>query len=339
LYGCVYASGSLSAGAIYYQGSIYQVDAQTIAGTPTTLFFVVDETYGAFNPVTYADSTLRNVHTERKLRLQAGSGLFSLASVVNVTNLVKERLDLTGLLSGYATQAWVTALFSTLRNGFSPTFRINPANSHLEWAYRLEMPFQPNAPGSALNPWLDLGLVIGIIGPGTLGVFEANITTNKMLPVGYYGAYGTTLVRDILQYDVETDPNNAFFLLREYVAQTDGTYVFRHELGELEVVSTTVPFPLVVGGETVKLNIAMQFTTYTLPGVSVDLSANPAAVTIGDTISLPTIEGTFTMLAGDTVRTLIWFEGASTTVYADQNKYAANARAMWRLTNLNWYLV
>jgi hypothetical protein len=340
VFGCNYAAGTLSSGVIFYDGKLFEVDSQFIAGTPSTLFFVIDETFGPYNPLTYADSTLKNVHTQRKLKLQAGSGLFSLASLPILRNLMQTNLAISDYLAGYATEAWVLALFSTLRNGYDPTFRRNPANSHLEWAYT--SPSHPDAEGTAGNPWRDLGIVVGLIGPGTLGVFEANITTNKVLPFGYYGAYGTTLVRDILQYDTETDPNNAFFLLREYVAQVDGNYTFRHESAQLTAVSTLAPHT-VPAGSAVTLNIAMSFNG-DVPGlvgslITQSIPVHSADVTIGDVISMPSIERVVTMVAGDTMRTLIWFEGASSTFAIDRNAFAANARAMWRLSDLNWFLV
>lgn len=69
------SDASCTAGAIYHDGEVYQVDAHSITGNGTLSWEVV-ETYGPGNPVTFKDGTSNNVHVIRKLRMTYGTGIF-----------------------------------------------------------------------------------------------------------------------------------------------------------------------------------------------------------------------------------------------------------------------
>ncbi len=85
LWGCVVdvTSGSipgtgtatLTAGAVYYNGEIYAVDANAALETtnPQTLIWEVATTYASGDPVVWSDATSRNLHQIDKLQLVAGT--------------------------------------------------------------------------------------------------------------------------------------------------------------------------------------------------------------------------------------------------------------------------
>jgi hypothetical protein len=105
LYGCdvTVTSGSipgtgtatLSAGAIYYNDEIYQVDANAGLSTtnPQTLIWSIDTSYRAGDPVEWSDGPTRDMHQIDKFLLSAGTagtGLanYDAATVKRFTSLV-----------------------------------------------------------------------------------------------------------------------------------------------------------------------------------------------------------------------------------------------------------
>lgn len=85
LYGCVNSgstgSMNVSAGAIYYNGEVFLVDAFTLLVSVGVAVASISETfYGTdADPVTFTDGVARNVHSIRKLVFKdaaSGSGLF-----------------------------------------------------------------------------------------------------------------------------------------------------------------------------------------------------------------------------------------------------------------------
>lgn len=85
LYGCVVAvtggaipgtgTATLTAGAAYYNGEIYEVDANAALSTtnPQTLIWSVVTTYRSGDPVEWSDGTSRDLHRVDKLQLTAGT--------------------------------------------------------------------------------------------------------------------------------------------------------------------------------------------------------------------------------------------------------------------------
>jgi|GEM_PF-1482110 len=101
LFGCVLTVAgsdfSLSPGAIFYQGEIYPVDAQTgvTNGVP---YWVLSTSYAPFNPVTYNDGAPHNVHAIRKVSLQYGTGSFLYASTQKLPDLFTSTLNASAIL-------------------------------------------------------------------------------------------------------------------------------------------------------------------------------------------------------------------------------------------------
>lgn len=77
IYGCVNSgtgtgigdSAVISAGAVYYNGELYQVDAFSSASLVNGLIGVVTTTYATGDPVTFSDGTTHNVHQINKIFL------------------------------------------------------------------------------------------------------------------------------------------------------------------------------------------------------------------------------------------------------------------------------
>lgn len=78
LQGCVtsgFAPISLSAGYIYFNGEVYPVDAQTlpILAIGQSYYFTVEEVVVSPSPVTYQDSSSKNVHVRRRMKVVGAS--------------------------------------------------------------------------------------------------------------------------------------------------------------------------------------------------------------------------------------------------------------------------
>ncbi len=98
LYGCVVVdtipgSSSLTAGAVYYNGEIYEVDANAaiITAGLETLVWSIDTTYRAGDPIQWSDGVSRNLHQIDKFVLSAGLSGSGLANFdgTTVKNLIK----------------------------------------------------------------------------------------------------------------------------------------------------------------------------------------------------------------------------------------------------------
>lgn len=84
LHGCtvtanIPGTSSVTAGAIYYNGEIYEVDANASISSPSdTLVWSIATTYRAGDPIQWADGNSRNLHRIDKFQLTnavSGSGL------------------------------------------------------------------------------------------------------------------------------------------------------------------------------------------------------------------------------------------------------------------------
>jgi hypothetical protein len=78
LYGCVNTGDTtdyvISAGAVYYNGEIFMVDAATFSVVgPDTAICLIEETYQAGDPTAFTDGSSHNVHLIRKMKIQGGS--------------------------------------------------------------------------------------------------------------------------------------------------------------------------------------------------------------------------------------------------------------------------
>lgn len=99
LHGCVISgttTKAITAGAIYYNGEVYLVDAATglTAGADTWVFDIVT-TYAAGDPVTYDDESTHNQHQIDKIAFQVGttgSGIADWDSTT-VKSLSEQRSD------------------------------------------------------------------------------------------------------------------------------------------------------------------------------------------------------------------------------------------------------
>lgn len=82
------ATYTLTAGAIYFGGEVYQVDAQTVTVTGVNrLVGTITTTYQSGDPVTLSDSSTANVHEIRKIVFSdaaAGSGSFDFGTIAGV---------------------------------------------------------------------------------------------------------------------------------------------------------------------------------------------------------------------------------------------------------------
>lgn len=96
LHGCVITgttTKAITAGAIYYNGEVYLVDAASglTAGADTWIFAIVT-TYAAGDPVTYDDSTTHNQHQIDKIAFQVGVGGAGIANWDGVTVKLKRQI-------------------------------------------------------------------------------------------------------------------------------------------------------------------------------------------------------------------------------------------------------
>lgn len=91
------ATYTLTAGAIYWAGEIYQVDAQTVTVTGANkLVATITTTYQAGDPVTMSDNTTASVHAIRKLVFSdaaSGSGDFNFGTIAGVYETAIEILN------------------------------------------------------------------------------------------------------------------------------------------------------------------------------------------------------------------------------------------------------
>ena len=106
LYGCVNTGVGLnyviSAGAVFYQGEIFLVDAAafTTTGTnvPVMSLIVTQYTTNA-DPMTFTDSTVRNIHNIRKVQISSGasgSGFSNFSAVSYLSFFIPAPVNLSG---------------------------------------------------------------------------------------------------------------------------------------------------------------------------------------------------------------------------------------------------
>lgn len=113
LYGCavtatIPGTSSVTAGAIFYNGRIYKVDAASISTPSNTLVWVIDTTYITGDPALFSDGNSYDFHEIQKFKLVnavSGSGLanYNGATVKQVTDiLLGSWIDATPyLINGY----------------------------------------------------------------------------------------------------------------------------------------------------------------------------------------------------------------------------------------------
>ncbi|MEM6298971.1 MAG: hypothetical protein AAF740_09825 [Bacteroidota bacterium] len=229
LNGCAYDGTNLTAGAVYYQGEIYGVAAQALTANVADVWFVIEETVRNNTDVVYLDTVQRSVHIIETMALQAGGGTVKYDTLQRFEALVYDRIDIGGQ---HYTKAEIDAQFAAFRNGYEPTFRINPTNSHLEWAYA--NPPHPDATGTGANPWNDLGTPVQYYFGTGGGLFEARINANKaFLPARD--------VWDIVDFGNEViDEGNVFFT-RKYTIPVSGIYNFVLDQIAVTLVNNAVP--------------------------------------------------------------------------------------------------
>jgi hypothetical protein len=101
LFGCVNSgtagSMNVSAGAIYYAGEVYLVDAFTLTVTQAAVAAITTTFYNVnADPVTFTDGVPRNVHEIRKVTFSnaaSGSGLFDFGNMVPTPNVLTTELN------------------------------------------------------------------------------------------------------------------------------------------------------------------------------------------------------------------------------------------------------
>ncbi|MGL4362006.1 MAG: hypothetical protein ACRCSG_01765 [Cellulosilyticaceae bacterium] len=110
LYGCVNTgtgllptnSVNISAGAVYYNGEIYQVDAFTIGSLTNAVTGTITTTYSSGDPLLFSDNNTHNVHQIRKIMLSdapsVGALNFANWLPLNISNQYK---NVTGAIFKY----------------------------------------------------------------------------------------------------------------------------------------------------------------------------------------------------------------------------------------------
>lgn len=114
-------TASLSAGAIYYNGEVYQVDANALLSTttPQTLVWQIVTTYISGDPATFSDGNPYNFHRIDKMKLVAGTAGSGLANYNGAT--VKKLFTIID-------SDWVSVSVGSLLNGWS-----FPTNGYLKY--------------------------------------------------------------------------------------------------------------------------------------------------------------------------------------------------------------
>jgi hypothetical protein len=101
LFGCINSgtagSMNVSAGAVYYAGEIYLVDAFTLTVTQAAVAAIATTFFGTnADPVTFTDGVARNVHEIRKITFSnaaSGSGLFDFNNMVPTPDVLTTELN------------------------------------------------------------------------------------------------------------------------------------------------------------------------------------------------------------------------------------------------------
>lgn len=102
LWGCVNTgSGNnyiISAGAVFYGGEIYLVDAATFTLNANVAIFsiVITQYQTNADPMTFSDSSVHNIHNIRKMSISAGvSGTMNYLSAKGILEFIPAQLNLT----------------------------------------------------------------------------------------------------------------------------------------------------------------------------------------------------------------------------------------------------
>lgn len=96
-------TSTITAGAVYYNGEIYQVDAASIATPANTLVWGIVTTYRAGDPIVWSDGVSRNLHSVLKMSLTnavTGTGLADYNAAI-VINLMYNNWSTLTLLNSY----------------------------------------------------------------------------------------------------------------------------------------------------------------------------------------------------------------------------------------------
>ncbi|WP_338813666.1 hypothetical protein V9L05_20040 [Bernardetia sp. Wsw4-3y2] len=233
LTGCVFNGTTLTAGTLFYNNEVFYVDAQSITASVNDVWFIVNETVRNNTDVTYLDTTQRSVHLERKAILQAGGGGvggIQYNTILRLEDILYTRLGISNL---HYTKSEIDARFAAFRNGYEPTFRINPINSHLEWSYL--SPPHPIVSGGVGNLWRDLGFPVQYYAGTGGGLFESRIDVNQILPP-------QPNQRSFIEFNNEiVDEGNTFNLGRTYTIPVSGEYEFGVDQLKAELVNNVIP--------------------------------------------------------------------------------------------------
>lgn len=153
LNGCVIGGASpnftVSAGAAYYQGEIFLVDAGTVnVPSGQTLVWRIEESYRSGDPVVFSDNIPRNAHLIRKMKLVAGASGSGVAD-----NGVVMRLLESGSLNSMLNR--VSSLEEGLHDAFQEiAAKANLAHVNSQLANKADKQYSEWADLPLLNGWL-----------------------------------------------------------------------------------------------------------------------------------------------------------------------------------------
>ena len=205
LYGCInsgtYPVYNITAGAVFYNGEIYYVDAAnfTSIGTDVALFSVITTQFTTnADPVTLTDLTVVNIHNIRKMLINsgvAGSTIANFSQAVIMNFIIPAQVNITA--SGQAAVS-----------GAYPNININvPAASNL-------------------NPVLSSGTYnVGDISGSVYNEFTVTfgtvLATSNYIVLGSVVSNGTPVNDCVAVWTVRNRTTSAFTLcLRELVSPT-----------------------------------------------------------------------------------------------------------------------
>jgi len=172
---------TISAGAIFYNGEVFMFDAAsfTATGTDVGVFSIIQTQYTTdADPVTFTDSTVRNIHNIRKMQLSAGasgSGLANYSQAFFLSFSIPAQFNLT-----------------------APTTSPYTGNQvQLIGSYPNIIAYVP--PASALNPALASGSEN--IGNLTSGGLDITVTFGTPLATSNYTVMGSIISNGTADYD------------------------------------------------------------------------------------------------------------------------------------------
>lgn len=164
LYGCVNTGSGLnyiiSAGALYYAGEVYLVDATTFtaAGGQTAVGnIVITQNTTNADPVTFSDSIARNVHNIRKIVFASavsGSGLSDFANLIP-SPLVLQSIPIATMPASVTVNfkgdqaIFYTSATSSVTINFDFTNAVPGSVVRLKWTFGAGLTLTINTPGGA----------------------------------------------------------------------------------------------------------------------------------------------------------------------------------------------